>query len=77
MILRFIMGFVSMSIVNISFVLAVEMVTGKWSTIVGILDLLPIPVSYMAIAGIAYLTRNWRDLQLAISAPWFGLLIFW
>lgn len=77
MILRFTMGFVCMSMVNISFVLAVEMVTGKWSTIIGILDLLPIPLSYMLIAGIAYVTRNWRDLQLIVSSPWFGLLLFW
>lgn len=77
MALRFTMGFVSMSMVNISFVLAVEMVTGKWSTIIGILDLLPIPLSYMIIAGIAYVARNWRVLQLIVSSPWFGLLLFW
>lgn len=77
MILRFALGFVSMSIVNISFVLTVEMVTGKWSSIIGTLDLLPLPLAYIAIAGIAYVTRNWRHLQLIVSIPWFGFLLFW
>lgn len=77
MILRFALGFVSMSIVNISFVLTVEMVTGKWSSIIGTLDLLPLPIAYIIIAGIAYVTRNWRNLQFIVSVPWFGLLLFW
>lgn len=77
MILRFALGFVSMSIVNISFVLTVEMVTGKWSSIIGTLDLLPLPIAYIIIAGIAYVTRNWRHLQFIVSIPWFGLLLFW
>lgn len=77
MILRFALGFVSMSIVNISFVLTVEMVTGKWSSIIGTLDLLPLPIAYITIAGLAYITRNWRNLQLIVSVPWFGLLFFW
>lgn len=77
MILRFALGFVSMSIVNISFVLTVEMVTGKWSSIIGTLDILPLPVAYIIIAGIAYETRNWRNLQFIVSLPWFGLLLFW
>lgn len=77
MILRFALGFVSMSIVNISFVLTVEMVTGKWSSIIGTLDLLPLPLAYILIAGIAYVTRNWRHLQLIVSIPWFGFLLFW
>lgn len=77
MILRFALGFVSMSIVNISFVLTVEMVTGKWSSIIGTLDLLPLPMAYIVIAGLAYITRNWRHLQLVVSIPWFALLLFW
>lgn len=77
MILRFCLGFVSMSIVNISFVLTVEMVTGKWSSIIGTLDILPLPLAYIVIAGLAYVTRNWRHLQFIVSLPWFGLLLFW
>lgn len=77
MILRFALGFVSMSIVNISFVLTVEMVTGKWSSIIGTLDILPLPLAYIIIAGLAYVTRNWRHLQFVVSLPWFGLLLFW
>lgn len=33
-------------------------------------------LGYMLLAGIAYLIRDWRKLQLAISAPGF-LLIFY
>lgn len=77
MIMRFALGFVSMSIVNISFVLTVEMVTGKWSNIIGTLDLLPLPLAYILISVIAYFTRNWRNLQFIISVPWFALLLFW
>lgn len=77
MILRFALGLVSMSIVNISFVLTVEMVTGKWSSIIGTLDLLPLPIAYIIIAGLAYTTRDWRQLQFIVSTPWFGLLLFW
>lgn len=77
MVLRFIIGFTSISVVNISFVLVVELVSGKWTTIIGILDLLPLPLSYLLITGLAYVTRNWRTLQLIISSPFFGLLLTW
>lgn len=77
MILRFIIGFASISVVNIGFVLVVELVSGKWVTIVGILAIVPMPVSYVIISGIAYLAQNWRRLQMVISSPWILLICFW
>lgn len=77
MILRVIIGFASMGVTMVSFVLVVELVSGKWRTIIGILDILPVALSYIIIAGIAYMTPNWRTTQLVISVPWFALLLIW
>lgn len=77
MILRVIIGFASMGVTMVSFVLVVELVSGKWRTVIGILDILPVALSYIIIAGIAYMTPNWRTTQLVISVPWFALLLIW
>lgn len=42
MIGRVIIGFASMAVVVVSFVLCVELVSGKWRTIIGILNILPV-----------------------------------
>lgn len=77
MTLRFIIGFASMGVSNISFVLVVELVSGKWRTIIGILDIFPVAISYILIAGIAYVWRDWQQIQLIISVPWLSLLFLW
>lgn len=77
MVLRAIVGFASMSVVNISFVLVVELVSGKWRTIIGILNILPVAIAYMLMAFIAYFIRDWRTIQLVISIPGFFLLLIW
>lgn len=77
MILRFIIGFASMSIVVVSFVLVVELVSGKWRTIIGILNILPVAIAYIITAGIAYFAYDWRTIQLSVTLPCFCLLLIW
>lgn len=75
--MRVLAGFASMTVTVVSFVLVVELVSGKWRTITGILNILPVPISYILMAGIAYFVRDWRNLQLVISLPWLCLLSIW
>ncbi|KAH8360253.1 hypothetical protein KR093_011476 [Drosophila rubida] len=75
--LRVIIGFASMTVTVVSFVLVVELVSGKWRTIIGILNILPVAISYVLSSGIAYLIRDWRTLQLVISWPWLVMLSIW
>ncbi|CAH1407664.1 unnamed protein product [Nezara viridula] len=66
-ILRAILGFFSSSMVFSGLVLCLEIVGGKWLTICGVSYMFTIPLSYIIISGLAYITRNWRILQLTIS----------
>ncbi|KAH8416958.1 hypothetical protein KR222_000209 [Zaprionus bogoriensis] len=75
--LRVIIGFASMTVTVVSFVLVVELVSGKWRTIIGILNILPVAISYVISSGIAYLLRDWRMLQMVISWPWLIMLSIW
>lgn len=76
-ILRAILGFISVSVVFSGFVLAIEIVGGHWRTVAGLSYLFPVSLSYMSIAGLAWILRDWRHLQIAISLPGFLFLIFW
>lgn len=76
-VLRAMLGFISVSVVFSGFVLAIEIVGGKWRTVAGISYLFPVSISYMSIAAIAYYLRDWRQFQLAISLPGFFYLIYW
>lgn len=76
-ILRACLGFISVSVVFSGFVLSIELVGGHWRTVAGISYLFPVSLSYISIAGIAWLLREWRQLQLAISLPGFLFLGLW
>ncbi|KAJ3665869.1 hypothetical protein Zmor_001334 [Zophobas morio] len=76
-ILRAALGFISVSVVFSGFVLSIELVGGNWRTVAGISYLFPVSLSYMIIAGMGWLLRDWRQLQLAISLPGFIFLILW
>ncbi|KAJ8959922.1 hypothetical protein NQ314_006124 [Rhamnusium bicolor] len=76
-ILRAALGFISVSVVFSGFVLSIELVGGHWRTVAGISYLFPVSLSYITIAGIAWLLREWRHLQLAISLPGFLFLGLW
>ncbi|CAO1417559.1 unnamed protein product [Diamesa tonsa] len=77
MILRVIIGFASMAVVVVSFVLVVELVSGKWRTIIGILNIFPVAIAYVICAGISYASYNWRTMQFFITAPSLLLLCLW
>uniref|UniRef100_A0AAG5CT33 Major facilitator superfamily (MFS) profile domain-containing protein n=1 Tax=Anopheles atroparvus TaxID=41427 RepID=A0AAG5CT33_ANOAO len=75
--LRVVIGFASMSVAVVSFVLVVELVSGRYRTIIGILNILPVALAYIMAAGIAYVTRDWRTMQFAITLPGLVLVTVW
>jgi hypothetical protein len=93
LVLRFFLGFASVSVVFSAFVLCelynnfifelgfikwkfsgMELVGGKWRTISGVSFLFPVPLGYITVAGIAYVVRDWRIMQLAVTLPAISLL---
>ncbi|XP_063362482.1 organic cation transporter protein-like isoform X1 [Cydia amplana] len=76
-IVRLIMGLVSVSVVYAAFVLSVELVGGKWVTIAGVCNFFPLPLSYIIVTLISYVLPNWRALQLSLSLPGCLLIILW
>ncbi|XP_059474531.1 organic cation transporter protein-like isoform X2 [Neocloeon triangulifer] len=74
LVLRFFLGFSSVAVVFSAFVLCMELVGGKWRTISGVSFLFPVPLGYITVAGIAYVVREWRILQLAVTLPAVSLL---
>lgn len=75
--LRALLGIVSVSVTYAGLILAIEFVDGRWRTIAGMYNLFPLPVSYVIIAGIAYLTQDFRHLQLYIAIPGVFLCFLW
>ncbi|XP_049872459.1 organic cation transporter protein-like isoform X2 [Pectinophora gossypiella] len=76
-IVRLIMGLVSVSVVYAAFVLSVELVGGKWVTIAGVCNFFPLPVAYIIVSLVSLYMPNWRELQLALSLPGCVLLVLW
>ncbi|XP_013193450.2 organic cation transporter protein isoform X1 [Amyelois transitella] len=76
-IVRLVMGLVSVSVVYAAFVLSVELVGGKWVTIAGVCNFFPLPLAYVIVSLMSLLLPNWRDLQLALSIPGCLLLVLW
>lgn len=77
LVVRFFLGFFCVSIVFSGFVLCMELVGGKWLTIMGVMYLFPVPVGYIAISGIAYYSHNWKVLQWVITIPTIFFLSLW
>lgn len=77
LILRTLLGLVSVSVTYAGLILAIEYVDGKWRTIAGMYNLFPLPISYMLISGIAYLTQDYQKLQLCIGFPGIFLCFLW
>ncbi|XP_034747853.1 solute carrier family 22 member 13 [Etheostoma cragini] len=75
-ILRFLVGTTVSGVIINAFVLGTEWTCTKRRMLAGIFTDYAFGLGYMLLAGIAYLIRDWRKLQLAISAPGF-LLIFY
>ncbi|XP_016950318.1 organic cation transporter protein isoform X1 [Drosophila biarmipes] len=75
--LRALLGLVSVSVTYSGLILAIEYVDGKWRTIAGMYNLFPLPISYMIISGLAYLTQDYQRLQLCIGIPGIFLCFLW
>nr|XP_046273859.1 solute carrier family 22 member 13 isoform X2 [Scatophagus argus] len=75
-ILRFVVGTTISGVIINAFVLGTEWTCTKRRMLAGIITDYAFGLGYTLLAGIAYLIRDWRKLQLAISAPGF-LLIFY
>lgn len=77
LVMRGLLGLVSVSVTYAGLILAIEFVDGKWRTIAGMYNLFPLPLSYMVISGLAYSTQDFRQLQLFIGIPGFFLCFLW
>ncbi|KAK2830141.1 hypothetical protein Q5P01_018072 [Channa striata] len=75
-VLRFVVGTTISGVIINAFVLGTEWTCTKRRMLAGIITDYAFGLGYMLLAGVAYLIRDWRKLQLAISAPGF-LLIFY
>ncbi|KAG5876528.1 hypothetical protein JTB14_033724 [Gonioctena quinquepunctata] len=64
---RFFLGFANGGTMVISFVMCMEIVGGKWRTVIPILYHIPFGFGNTIMAGLAYLLRDWRQLHLALS----------
>lgn len=76
-ILRMLLAFSSVGFWTTFFVYAMEMMGGKWKTLMGIGFEYPWALAYSVLPGIAFAERNWRNLQLIISVPPVVFLIFY
>ncbi|XP_015204061.1 solute carrier family 22 member 13 isoform X2 [Lepisosteus oculatus] len=74
--LRFIVGTTISGVIMNAFVLGTEWTCTQRRMLAGIITDYFFGFGYMLLAGVAYLIRDWRKLQLAISAPGF-LFIFY
>ncbi|XP_036421557.1 organic cation transporter protein [Colossoma macropomum] len=75
-ILRFLIGTTISGVIINAFVLGTEWTSTKRRMLAGIFTDYFFGFGYMLLAGVAYLIRDWRKLQLAISVPGF-LFIFY
>nr|XP_020498847.1 solute carrier family 22 member 13-like [Labrus bergylta] len=75
-ILRFTVGAMISGVIINAFVLGTEWTCTKRRMLAGVITDYAFGLGYMLLAGIAYFIRDWRKLQMAISAPGF-LLIFY
>lgn len=72
--LRFMVGTAISAVLVNAFVLGTEWTGSKHRMLAGLLTDYFFGLGYILLAGVAYLVRDWRHLQLAISAP--GFLFF-
>ncbi|KAK9693113.1 Sugar transporter [Popillia japonica] len=65
---RFLLALANGGTVIISFVLCMEVVSGKWRTIIPILYQIPFGIGNTIMATLAYFIKEWRELQLVLSS---------
>ncbi|XP_029965987.1 organic cation transporter protein isoform X2 [Salarias fasciatus] len=74
--LRFMVGTSISGVIMNAFVLGTEWTGSKQRMLAGIVTDYSFGVGYILLAGVAYLIRDWRKLQLAISAPGFFFIFY-
>ncbi|XP_053604285.1 organic cation transporter protein-like isoform X2 [Plodia interpunctella] len=77
MAVRFILALASGGIGIISFVICVEVVSGKWRTTIPILYQLPFGLGSAVMALLAYWLRDWRKLEFALASISSLFLLYW
>ena len=77
LVLRALLGIASVAVTYSGLILAIEYVDGIWRTVAGMYNLFPLPLSYIMISGIAYLTQDYKYLQLCIGLPGVFLCLLW
>nr|CAI5841743.1 unnamed protein product [Callosobruchus analis] len=77
-IMRFLAAVATAGTLLISFVLLMEIVGTKYRMILGCLSHIPYFIGHASMVAISYYLRDWREFQIAISAPTMVLLFyFW
>ncbi|XP_042633308.1 solute carrier family 22 member 6-A-like [Cyprinus carpio] len=74
--LRFVVGMTISAVIMNAFVLGTEWTGPKKRMLAGVITDYFFGFGYILLAGLAYLIRDWRKLQLAISAPGFLFLFY-
>lgn len=74
--LRFVVGTTVSAVIMNAFVLGTEWTGPKKRMLAGVITDYFFGFGYILLAGVAYLIRDWRKLQLAISAPGFLFLFY-
>ncbi|XP_049803713.1 organic cation transporter protein-like isoform X1 [Schistocerca nitens] len=75
--MRLIIGMTSSGVFLVAYVLAMEMVGPSKRTLAGVGCQTFFTLGYMLTAAIAYLIRDWRLLQVALTAPGILFLSYW
>ncbi|CAB3254859.1 unnamed protein product [Arctia plantaginis] len=73
----FILAMANGGISLIAFVLCMEVVSGKWRTIIPVLHQLPFGLGNALMAGLANWLRDWRKLELALGCFTSSFILFW
>lgn len=77
MVLRFIIGYASLSVGILNAILVMELSSPKYRTIVGLVNMMVAPIGNIVLALITYRITDWRYIQLAISVPYILILMLW
>ncbi|XP_034240097.1 beta-alanine transporter-like [Thrips palmi] len=70
-------GFTVPAIMGTPYVLAIELVGPSKRTAVTILSNIAYSLALVALAGVVYLVRDWRQLALATSVPFVTFFLYW
>ncbi|XP_026733500.1 organic cation transporter protein-like isoform X2 [Trichoplusia ni] len=73
----FILALASGGIGIISFVISMEVVSGKWRTIIPVIYQLPFGLGNAVMASLAYWFRDWRKLEFALASLSSIYIIYW